>query len=62
MAENAIYSEILIEDEGSGIPAGERRKIFERFYRGQNASEGSVGIGLALAADLIRQQNGTVKA
>ncbi|MDE7299820.1 MAG: HAMP domain-containing histidine kinase, partial [Lachnospiraceae bacterium] len=62
MAENAIYSEIVVEDEGPGIRAEERRKIFERFYRGEHASEGSVGIGLALAADLIRRQNGTVKA
>ena len=62
MTENAIYSEIVIEDEGPGIPAEERRKIFERFYQGINASEGSVGIGLALSADLIRKQNGTVKA
>lgn len=62
MTENTIYSEIVIEDEGPGIPAEERRKIFERFYQGKNTSEGSVGIGLALSADLIRKQNGTVKA
>lgn len=62
MSENAVYSEIVIEDEGPGIHETERRKIFQRFYRGENASEGSVGIGLALSADLIRQQNGTVKA
>ena len=62
MSENAVYSEIVIEDEGPGIRETERRKIFQRFYRGENASEGSVGIGLALSADLIRQQNGTVKA
>ncbi|MDE7436638.1 MAG: HAMP domain-containing histidine kinase [Lachnospiraceae bacterium] len=62
MTENTIYSEIVIEDEGPGIRAGEQRKIFERFYRGEHASEGNVGIGLALAADLIRHQNGTIKA
>ena len=62
MAENAVYSEIIVEDEGPGIRAEERRRIFERFYRGESSSEGSVGIGLALSADLIRQQNGTVKA
>lgn len=62
MSENPIYSEIVIEDEGPGIRADERRKIFERFYKGENTSDGSVGIGLALSADLIRHQNGTVKA
>lgn len=62
MSENAVYSEITVADEGPGIRPDERRKIFERFYRGESSSEGSVGIGLALSADLIRQQNGTVKA
>lgn len=62
MAENAVYSEVIVEDEGPGIRPDERQKIFERFYRGENASESSVGIGLALSANLIRQQNGTVKA
>lgn len=62
MRENPLYSEILVEDEGPGIPAAEQRRIFERFYRGENASENSAGIGLALSADLIRQQNGTVRA
>lgn len=62
MAEGPLYSEIIVEDEGPGIRPEERRKIFERFYRGENCSEGSVGIGLALSADLIRKQNGTVKA
>lgn len=62
MTENEIYSEIVIEDEGSGIRPEDRRKIFERFYRGEDTAEDSVGIGLALSAALIGQQNGTVKA
>lgn len=62
MTENEIYSEIVIEDEGPGIRPEERRKIFERFYQGEDTTEDSVGIGLALSAALIGQQNGTVKA
>ena len=62
MTENSIYSEIIVEDEGPGILDGEKRKIFERFYQGKGSPEGNAGIGLALAADLIRNQNGTVKA
>lgn len=62
MTENEIYSEIVIEDEGPGIRPEDRRKIFERFYRGEDTAEDSVGIGLALSAALIGQQNGTVKA
>ena len=36
--------------------------LFERFYKGKNASEHSYGIGLALARKIIAEQNGTIQA
>lgn len=36
--------------------------LFERFYRGKNASEGGIGIGLALSKEIIECQNGTLRA
>ena len=36
--------------------------LFERFYRGQNAGEGGIGIGLALAKEIVERQNGTISA
>ena len=36
--------------------------IFERFYKGKNSSENSVGIGLALSKQLIMLQNGVISA
>ena len=35
--------------------------IFERFYKGKNASPDSVGIGLAMAAQIIHQHNGDIQ-
>jgi signal transduction histidine kinase len=60
--ENALYTEIVIEDSGRGIDAADLPHIFERFYKGKNSSEQSAGIGLALARMIIAEQNGTVKA
>lgn len=59
--ENSIYTEIIIKDNGNGIAKEDLPHIFERFYKGKQSSEQSVGIGLALARVIIIEQNGTVK-
>ncbi|WP_066713235.1 sensor histidine kinase [Clostridium sp. Marseille-P299] len=59
--ENNIYTEIVIKDNGSGIEKEDLPHIFERFYKGKDSSDQSVGIGLALARVIIVEQNGTVK-
>lgn len=60
--ENPLYTEILIEDNGSGIDQEDLPHLFERFYRGKNTKEQSYGIGLALARMIISNQNGIIKA
>ncbi len=60
--QNPLYTEILIWDEGEGFAKEDLPHIFERFYRGKNASEGGIGIGLALAKEIIERQNGTIRA
>jgi signal transduction histidine kinase len=59
-AENTLFTEIVITDNGKGIPKAEIPFIFKRFYKGTNANEDSVGIGLALAQSIITEQNGTI--
>lgn len=61
-AENPLYTEIQIKDEGSGIAKEDLPHIFERFYKGKNASKDSVGIGLALAQGIIKAQGGDITA
>jgi two-component system sensor histidine kinase/response regulator len=39
---------ISVADDGPGIPDDEKRKVTERFYRG-DASRGTPGVGLGLA-------------
>lgn len=57
---NPLYTEIKISDNGGGIEKEDLLYIFKRFYKGKNASEGSVGIGLAMAKSIIASQNGDV--
>lgn len=61
-AQNPLYTEILIWDDGEGFVKEDIPHIFERFYRGQNAGEGGIGIGLALSKEMIERQNGTIRA
>lgn len=60
--ENPLYTEIVICDTGCGISDKDLPHIFERFYKGENSSDQSFGIGLALARMIITSQNGTIKA
>ena len=44
------------------ISAGDLPHIFERFYKGKQASPDSAGIGLSLAKEVIQKQNGSIEA
>lgn len=55
--ENNIYTKIEIKDYGTGIDSNDLPHIFERFYKGKNSSNESVGIGLALAKSIIERDN-----
>ncbi len=57
---NSIYMQINIKDYGKGIDEKDLSHIFERFYKGKNSSNESVGIGLALAKTIIEKNNGRI--
>ena len=59
-SQNTVYSMIEITDFGEGISEKDLPHIFERFYKGDNASPDGVGIGLALSKSIIEEDNGTV--
>lgn len=60
--ETALFSEIIIKDNGTGISSEDLPHIFERFYKGKDSDGKSFGIGLALSRMIITGQGGTVKA
>jgi len=61
-AENALYTEIIIKDNGGGIDMEDLPHVFERFYQGKNAKDTSFGVGLALCRMILSLQNATIKA
>lgn len=58
--QNKLYTKISIKDNGSGIAKEDLPHIFERFYKGKNSSDDSVGIGLSLAKTIIEKQSGYI--
>jgi signal transduction histidine kinase len=51
---------LAVADEGEGIPAAERDRVFERFTRGERAADGGTGLGLAIARWVINLHQGTI--
>lgn len=51
---------LVVDDDGPGIPAGERRQVLERFVRGSGTSAPGSGLGLALVAQQAAVHGGSV--
>lgn len=59
-SENKLYTRILIKDNGKGIDSGDLPHIFDRFYKGENGSDDSFGIGLSLSKTIIEKEVGSI--
>jgi signal transduction histidine kinase len=56
--------EVVVSDDGIGIPRRERRKVFEMFYRAEAFLTRSVpgtGLGLALVRTIVRAHKGSIR-
>lgn len=60
--ENPLFTQLVVEDTGPGFAPLDIPHLFQRFYKGKNASESNCGIGLSLARAVIAAQNGTITA
>ena len=58
---DSLLTKITISDNGCGIEKNDLPHIFERFYKGKNADENSIGIGLALSKSIIEKCGGDIK-
>ncbi len=56
---NGDLCEIVVDDDGEGIPTQERQRIFERFYRRSDDGNGT-GLGLAIVSWIARAHDGAV--
>ncbi|MDX6264065.1 MAG: hypothetical protein QOH84_5753 [Kribbellaceae bacterium] len=64
LAEEAGTATVTVEDDGDGIPAGERTRVFERFIRldaSRARGSGGSGLGLAIVREVVRGHGGTVE-
>ena len=52
---------IEVADDGPGIPAAERERVFDRFYRGTDADGGGSGLGLAIARQVAALHGGRIE-
>ena len=57
---NKLYTSITIKDQGVGISEHDLKHIFERFYKCENSTSSSVGIGLSLAKSIIEHDEGSI--
>ncbi len=55
---------VAVEDDGPGVSAEDRHRIFRRFYRGESDGDthtGGIGLGLALVAEILRAHDASVQ-
>jgi signal transduction histidine kinase len=55
--------ELSIDDDGPGIPADDRQRVFERFVRldaARTKGDGGTGLGLAIAHDIVVAHGGAI--
>ena len=65
MFENENDVKIIFENEGATIPEYKLEKIFDKFYRGDEARQtnnGGTGLGLAITKEIVELHNGTINA
>ncbi|HYP16607.1 MAG TPA: ATP-binding protein [Opitutus sp.] len=56
--------EVCVQDDGPGIPADSRARVFERFYRVDKArsrEQGGTGLGLAIVKHVVQAHGGEVR-
>ncbi|WMW81621.1 ATP-binding protein [Undibacterium cyanobacteriorum] len=56
--------QIIVEDDGLGIPESERNNVFEAFYRldrSRDRNSGGFGLGLAIVRQIVEMHNGKVE-
>jgi signal transduction histidine kinase len=61
---NGASVEIVVEDDGPGVPEAERERIFEPFHRldrSRDRASGGFGLGLSIARKAVEAHGGTIR-
>ena len=54
-------AELVVADDGPGIPPAELEHVFDRFWRARSAPSGGTGLGLAIATWIVEGHGGTIE-
>jgi two-component system sensor histidine kinase KdpD len=54
--------EIVVADDGPGIPGADLERVFDKFYRVQGSAAGGTGLGLSISRGLVEAHGGTLAA
>jgi two-component system OmpR family sensor kinase len=57
---NETGAEIVVEDDGPGIPFAERERVIHRFARGRGTAAAGSGLGLSIVEAEARRHGGTL--
>ena len=63
VSRNGDTVSVAVEDDGEGIPAADRDRVFERFARvdaARTAGDGGAGLGLSIAREIVVRHGGTL--
>jgi len=62
LSQTSGLAQLIVEDNGKGIPIAEQEKVFQRFYRvlGNHNANGGCGLGLAIAQEVMALHHGQV--
>ena len=53
---------VEVADRGPGLPPGEERRVFDKFYRGRAVADRGVGLGLAICQGIVEAHGGRIWA
>ena len=62
-ATDGVRSVVIVDDDGDGIPAADRHRVFDRFTRldvARGRDYGGAGLGLAIVQEIVIRHHGTV--
>ena len=54
--------QLRVRDHGPGLPVGEEKKVFEKFFRGTGSRPGGTGLGLSIVQGIARAHHGDIEA
>jgi signal transduction histidine kinase len=63
LSRNGRHVRLVVADDGPGIPAADRERVFDRFTRldaARSRGVGGTGLGLAISKQIVEAHGGTI--